>query len=178
MNRPAWMRALANAFGFELRGGSLCDETDTGEAPAALPAPDRQPVVPPVPGRWVPRDDGEYDRAAGPECKRCTELTAQLRKARIEAMRTAVRAAQPPLSADVRDLVELRGQLAEALAERDEEARINNDLRHANDSLRRRIDGLELTLRAMSSPPPATTRKPKPHDHGGDLLTPWPRARP
>jgi hypothetical protein len=69
------------------------------------------------------------------------------------------------------EIAELRLQLAEAIRERDDEARINDELRRANFGLRKRIEGLELTIRAYAG---RTAGTPAPHDHSGDLVVPWP----
>lgn len=66
---------------------------------------------------------------------------------------------------------ELRLQLTEAVRERDEEARINDDLRKANFGLRKRVEGLELTVAAYARQAAAA---PAPHDHSDDLVVPWP----
>jgi hypothetical protein len=132
------------------------------------------PYVPAsVASKWQPRDDAEYQQDAepGPECTRCPELEARVRTLQLQLARHA-RITPPP--ADLRQVAELRAQLAETERERDEEAAINADLRKANSVLRGRVDGLELTLRAVATPATA----PAPHDHGGDLLTPWPHDQP
>jgi hypothetical protein len=66
---------------------------------------------------------------------------------------------------------ELRLQLAEAVRERNEEARINDLLRQRIAVLRGRVDGLELTVRAYAG---QTTNDTTSQDHGDDLLVPWP----
>lgn len=66
---------------------------------------------------------------------------------------------------------ELGLQLAEAIRERDEEARVNDVLRLENARLRGRVVGLELTLRAYASQAANQTTS---QDHGDDLLVPWP----
>lgn len=67
--------------------------------------------------------------------------------------------------------IELKLQLAEAIGECDDEARINDELQQENSRLRGRVDGLELTLRAYAN---QTTSEPTSQDHGDDLLVPWP----
>lgn len=116
------------------------------------------------------------------------------------------------------EVIELREQLAEVTAERDEEARINADLRKTIDGQRRRIHGLELTVRSLGNDkalleirlqraeadtqahaqaadahsahsaalieqitetvPMPRVRSLHPHDHGDDLVAPWPTPTP